>query len=354
MSEVEGQKMEFSTASVQALARIAGFDDARLLALPYEREVIDRERFMAWLETGAAGSMEYLRRTNEAGELLRGKLAAGFPWARSVVVLWTNYNRRAARSTDPAPDGSGWIARYAWSSRVDERGRRVPSDYHKILRKRVNRLEALLHERFGEFEARGFVDTGPVLERSLAAASGLGWIGKNACLIHPRLGSYGFLTVLLSSLEFQAIQTQPEPHPDRCGSCRQCIEICPTEALGVAPDGSRTMAAERCISYLTIEHKGEISQDLRATVGRQIFGCDLCQDACPWNRKAPAREDEELAARGELVNPSLAELWAMTEAEWELWANGSPLRRAGWEGWRRNLALAIENVRRGISKQDGH
>ena len=197
-------------------------------------------------------------------------------------------------------------------------------------------------EQLGEFEARGFVDTGPVVERALATAAGLGWTGKNTCLIHPKLGSFGFLAVLLTSLLVQRRQRALAAlAPDRCGTCRRCIEACPTGAL-IAP---YQMDATRCISYLTIEHKGPIAAELMEGMGRQVFGCDICQDVCPWNRKrrTPVSADPELEPRAELVNPALEWLAAMDEAEFERRFNGSPVRRAGFLGLRRNVAIAMGN-----------
>ena len=220
---------------------------------------------------------------------------------------------------------------------MDASGTRRPSDYHKVLLKRMKAVEARLHAELGDFEARAFVDTGPVMERALAAAAGLGWTGKNTCLIHPKLGSFGFLAVLLTSLE--AEKEEAPLAADRCGSCRRCLEACPTGAL-LAP---HQMDASRCIAYLTIEHNGAIAPVLMARMGRQVFGCDICQDVCPWNRKAPASTDPELAARPELVNPELDWLAAMDEEAFEKEFNGSPVRRAGFSGFRRNLAIAMGN-----------
>jgi epoxyqueuosine reductase len=283
--------------------------------------------------------MHYLARTDEDGRLARARVRNAFPWARSAVVCFANYNSAQPRSTAPVPDDAGWIARYAWSSRVDADGVRRPSDYHKVLRKRLRTLEARLHETFGEFEARAYVDTGPVVERALATAAGLGWTGKNTCLIHPKLGSYGFLAVLLTSLDVDEEKTLTIP--DRCGSCRRCLDACPTGAL-IAP---YRMDATRCISYLTIEHRGPISVNLMEGMGRQVFGCDICQDVCPWNspRRTPVTADPELEARAELVNPALEWLAAMDEAEFERQFNGSPVRRAGFLGLRRNVAIAMGN-----------
>jgi epoxyqueuosine reductase len=254
------------------------------------------------------------------------------------VVCFAIYNSPQPRSTEPAAEGLGWIARYAWSSKVDEEGNRRPTDYHKVLLKRMKKLELRLREQLGDFTARSFVDTGPVVERALATAAGLGWTGKNTCLIHPKLGSYGFLAVLLTSLEV-AEEKASLAQPDRCGSCRRCLEACPTGAL-IAP---YQMDAAKCISYLTIEHRGVIAPELMEGMGRQVFGCDICQDVCPWNRKAPISPDPELEARPELVNPALEWLAAMEEAEFERLFNGSPVRRAGFEGLRRNMAIAMGN-----------
>jgi epoxyqueuosine reductase len=183
------------------------------------------------------------------------------------------------------------------------------------------------------------------MERALATAAGLGWTGKNTCLIHPKLGSYGFLAVLLTSLEIQVEEAHAAPLtvPDRCGSCTRCLEACPTEAL-IAP---YQMDATKCISYLTIEHRGPIDAGLMEGMGRQVFGCDICQDVCPWNRKAPVSADPELEAREELVNPALEWLAGMDMAEFERVFNGSPVRRAGFLGLRRNVAIAMGNSGRG-------
>ena len=189
---------------------------------------------------------------------------------------------------------------------------------------------------FGDFESRAYVDTGPVVERNAARAAGLGWTGKNTCLIHPKLGSWNFLAVIVTSLQ---VAETPLSIPDRCGSCRRCLDACPTQAL-IEP---YRMDATRCISYLTIEHRGDIPEELRDGVGRQIFGCDICQDVCPWNRKAPIGFNQELTPRAELVNPSLEWLGELELADFERLFNGSPVRRAGFAGLRRNIAIAMGN-----------
>jgi epoxyqueuosine reductase len=324
--------------AVRALALHAGFSEAGLVALPHTNNERDAERFTEWIRAGRGGNMHYLSRTNEEQELVRARVATPFPWARSAIVCLASYHTAQPKSTDPAPPDAAWIARYAWSSRIDAEGKRRPSDYHKVLLKRLKALESRLKDDFGAFESRAYVDTGPVVERSLATAAGLGWTAKNTCLIHPRLGSYVFLAVLLTSFEAGPAQA-PLMIPDRCGSCRRCLDACPTNAL----DTPYQMDARRCISYLTIEHRGAIAPDLMAGMGRQVFGCDICQDVCPWNRKAPIAVDPELEARRELVNPALAELAALDEKSFEQKFNGSPVRRAGFVGLRRNIAIAMGN-----------
>jgi epoxyqueuosine reductase len=370
----------------RGLALEAGFPEAGLVALPYADEARDASRFERWIGAGRAGTMRYLERAAEDGRLVRARVGLPYPWARSALVCFALYNAAQPLSTDSAPEGTGWIARYAWSSRrlpgrSGAEGERRPSDYHKVLLKRLKALDARLRSEFRAFESRAYVDTGPVVERSLAVAAGLGWSGKNTCLIHPQLGSFGFLAVLLTSLEVSESASQQAgnradrdaaegsvsghgfsrtgegtrnsralapveislPLPDRCGSCTRCIEACPTHALDVPYQ----MDATRCIAYLTIEHKGAIDEDLAAGMGRQVFGCDICQDVCPWNRKALRRalvsSDPELEPRAELVNPTLAWLASLDETAFEEKFNGSPVRRAGFLGLRRNLAIAMGN-----------
>ncbi len=338
-SGAPGPNPSLYAAQVRTLALEAGFTEAGLVALPQEAEARDAQRYKEWIDAGNAGEMRYLERKDENGQLLRARLATPFPWARSAIVCFANYQSGQPLSTQSAAPGSGWFARYAITSRKDPEGRRRPSDYHKVLKKRLETLEQNLHAQLGDFEARTYVDTGPVVERSLATAAGLGWTGKNTCLIHPKLGSFGFLAVLLTSLPIQSENARTAPVPDRCGSCRRCIEACPTNAL-IEP---YRMDATRCISYLTIEHKGTIAEDLMRGMGRQVFGCDICQDVCPWNRKAPISADTDLEPRPGLVNPALEFLASMDEPEFERLFNGSPIRRAGFPGMRRNVAIAMGN-----------
>jgi epoxyqueuosine reductase len=325
---------------VRDLARDAGFAEAGIVALPHADTTRDASRFEEWIHSGRAGSMHYLARRNDKEELVRAKPSTPFPWARSAIVCLANYNCAQPRSVNSAPSNRGWIARYAWSSRIDAAGVRRPSDYHKVLLKRLRGLDSKLRQQFGEFESRTYVDTGPIVERSLAVAAGLGWIGRNTCLIHPKLGSFVFLAVLLTSLEVGSEQ-RPLNVPDRCGSCTRCLDACPTNAF-IAP---YRMDATRCISYLTIEHRGPLNELLMNGMGRQVFGCDICQDVCPWNRKAPIHQDPELQSREELVNPALEWLAGLDESQFEQMFNGSPVRRTGFLGLRRNIAVAMGNSR---------
>ena len=340
-----------TTDAVRALAIDCGFTEAGVVALPYAAEERDASRFADWVKAGRAGTMRYLERRDENGQLVRERVRIPFPWARSALLCFASYQSDAPPSIDaekawsgetPNPQG-GWIARYAWSSRVDTNGVRRPSDYHKVLLKRLRAIETRLREQLSEFESRAYVDTGPVVERSLAVAAGLGWTGKNTCLIHPTLGSYGFLAVLLTSLEVSSKDQKAELVSNHCGSCTRCIEACPTNAL----DTPYRMDATRCIAYLTIEHKGPIPEGLMDGMGRQVFGCDICQDVCPWNGKAqrsgPIVIDPELEPRAELINPALEWLASLDEQAFEREFNGSPVRRAGFLGLRRNVAIAMGN-----------
>ena len=341
--------MQLTPSQVRELAQQAGFTLGGVAAVPElasaeSRE--ERERFSAWIEAGRAGEMDYLKRTNEQGEFLRSSIRTAFPWARSVIVCIADYSSAHPRSIDPAPEDAAWIARYAWSGNA---GR--PTDYHKVLLKRLKAIELALHEHCGEFASRSYVDTGPLVERVYARYAGLGWTGKNTCLINQQFGSWLFLGVILTSLEVAADESAiPAPvfAPDRCGSCTRCIDACPTQALT-----PYRMDASLCIAYLTIEKRGIIppgqgGKDLREGIGRNVFGCDICQDVCPWNKKAAKRDaliaiDPELAPREALVNPALDWLASFTENDFGSWFFGSPIKRARYDGFRRNLAVAMGN-----------
>ena len=327
---------------MRQLARAAGFVEAGIVNLPHHGAERDAIRFKEFVDRGYGGGMEYLARSDEQGRLLRSDLRIPFPWARSAVVCLASYHADQSLSTTAAAADAGWIARYAWTGTRTSDGTMRPADYHKILLNRLKVLEAEMHSVWGDFGCQAFVDTGPVAERSIARAAGVGWTGKNTCLIHPKLGSWNFLAVLVTSLAVP-LEAAPLTVPDRCGSCRRCLDACPTDAL-IEP---YRMDATRCISYLTIEHRGEISEDLMGGMGRQVFGCDICQDVCPWNRKAPIQpasgSDGNFVVREELVNPALEWLADLDRAGFERLCNGSPVRRTGFEGLKRNVAIAMGN-----------
>src|SRR5437868_5310273 len=304
----------------------------------------DAERFTAWVAAGRAGEMEYLTRRDEHGVLLRSAVQVAMPWARSVIVCALNYNAAGPLSIENAPPGTGWIARYAWSGQAADVSTNpatdelIPTDYHDQLLGRLRQVEAAVRERF-PCETRCYVDTGPLVERAMAANAGVGWIGKNTCVINQELGSWLLLGVVVTSIPVAAAAAGFQIAADRCGSCTRCIDACPTDAL-VAP---YQMDASRCIAYLTIEKKGVIPEELREPMGRQVFGCDICQDVCPWNRRAPVAVKEGMLARTQMVNPALDWLAGMDAAEFKRWFKGSPVERTRRKRLLRNVAVAMGN-----------
>jgi epoxyqueuosine reductase len=317
---------------IVALARDAGFSTAGIAPVPLPGETAE-PYFEGWIERGYAGEMEYLKRRDQEHRLLRSSLRVAVPWAQSVIVCATNYNADAPKSTDPASPESAWIARYALTGYQTR-----PTDYHDVLLARLKNLEQRLQQAFGPFESRCYVDTGPLVERAYARYAGIGWTGKNTCIINQKLGSWLFLGVILTGLELPPATLFALPE-DRCGSCTRCIDACPTGAL-VAP---YQMDASLCIAYLTIEKRGPIPEPLRPQMGRQVFGCDICQDVCPWNRRAPVSADPELAARRELVNPALAWLAELDAESFRTLFRQSPVQRAKLNGLLRNVAIAMGN-----------
>jgi epoxyqueuosine reductase len=327
---------------IEQRARGAGFDLVGVAAVPgvssAEAQALDR-RYAAWVAAGRAGEMEYLKREDDAGRLVRGDVLRAMPWARSVIVCAVNYDPRdteTPRSIDAADPQRGWIARYAWSGREGK-----GSDYHDVLLPQLRVVEAELKERFGAgCETRCYVDTGPLVEREYAARAGVGWIGKNTCVLNQEQGSWLLLGVIVTSLEVGE-GAWSVAAADRCGSCTRCIDACPTEAL----TEPRQMDASLCIAYLTIEKKGSIAEELRPLMGRQVFGCDICQDVCPWNAKPRERKDAAtmLPARRELINPQLEWLASMDGTAFNRWFRGSPLERTRRKRVLRNVAIAMGN-----------
>jgi len=307
---------------VQRAATEAGFD---LCGVAPAADTRDLEHFPAWIAAGRAGEMKYLEARDERGDLKRASLSRVAPWAKSVIVCAINYNTDHPYSTDVQNPDRGWISRYGWSR----------EDYHDAVLRRLKLVEAALNQVDSGLETRSYVDTGPIVERVFAKYAGIGWTGKNTCLINQTKGSWLFLGVILCSLELEP----DSPAPDRCGTCTRCIQACPTDAL-LKP---YELDSNRCIAYLTIEKRGSIPEELRAGIGQQVFGCDICQDVCPWNRKAPHSAVPEFAARPGLVNPALAWLAEMSAEEFRATFHGSPVRRAKHAGLRRNALIAMGN-----------
>ncbi|HZP63896.1 MAG TPA: tRNA epoxyqueuosine(34) reductase QueG [Terriglobales bacterium] len=311
------------TSSVKEAAREAGFELAGIAPVSDFPEL---DKFPKWIAAGHAGEMKYMEARDEGGNLKRSNLRTFAPWARSVIVCAINYNTGHPYSTDLHDSNDGWISRYAWSR----------EDYHDSVMRRLRKVEAVLTAKLGaSIETRCYVDTGPLIERIYAKYAGIGWIGKNTCVINQKSGSWLFLGVILTSLEL----TPDLPAPDRCGTCTHCIDACPTDAL-IAP---YQLDSNRCISYLTIEKRGAIPEKMREGMGRHVFGCDICQDVCPWNRKAPITNADEFQAREGLVNPALEWLAEMGDEEFRQKFRGSPIRRTKRTGLRRNAIVALGN-----------
>lgn len=375
------------TALVKQAAHNAGFE---LSGIAPVRGLPELNYFPGWIDAGYAGEMKYMEARDDAGHLKRTSLRSTAPWARSVIVCAINYNTAHPYSTQVSDPERGWISRYAWSK----------EDYHEAVMRRLRAVEKCLRDRIGEpgrsetvsqpnchhkpgldaqqqprsgesmqptahgvgskektgepqrgerrvapqspdaltplpLQTLCYVDTGPLVERVYAKYAGVGWIGKNTCILNQKLGSWLFLGVILTSLELE-----PDlPAPDRCGTCTRCIDACPTDAL-IAP---YQLDSNKCISYLTIEKRGAIPEEMRAGIGRHVFGCDICQDVCPWNRKAPHTNATEFQSREGLVNPALEWLAEISAEEFREKFRGSPIRRTKRAGLRRNAAIAMGN-----------
>lgn len=323
--------MERLLPDLRAEARRLGFTDVGVVRPgPSEHGVHYRE----WIQDGFHGSMGYLARPDSMDR--REDLSLTMESVQSAVVVSQNYFQPDSPGV-PQDQERGVIARYA-------RG----EDYHDLMKGRLKELLVWIRKRAQSAglaeDVRGFpyVDTGPILERELAVRGGLGWFGKNTLLIHPERGSYSFVGLLLLDLPLPA---DPPFQADRCGSCQSCLSACPTGALlGRDERGAPVMDARKCISYLTIELKGPIPRDLRPAMGNRIFGCDICQEVCPWNVKF-ARPGQEMAYRGgpDTDGPSLVDLMGLSEEAFSARFSGSPIKRAKRWGFLRNVAVALGN-----------
>jgi epoxyqueuosine reductase len=315
-----------------AQAKSLGFDLCGVLPASELTAPAHRDE---WLARGYAGQMQYLHDPRRADPL------QSLPEARSIIVCAVNYNTAHPYSTEAAAaSGSkAWLSRYAWGD-----------DYHTTIAEKLDALLAAMREQFSSetFSARAYVDTGPVSERVAARQAGLGWLAKNTCLINEDIGSWLFLGVILLSLEFAPSLPRENgaaapPPPDLCGNCTLCIDACPTGAL-VEP---YVLDASRCISYLTIELRDSIPEKFRAAIGRNVFGCDICQDVCPWNRKAPATQNPAFVPRENLLAPEIDWLLRLSEDDFRRIFKNSAVRRTKYRGLIRNACIAAGNSARG-------
>jgi epoxyqueuosine reductase len=316
-----------ATDWVVAEAKALGFD---LCGITRAAGWDELSRQREWLERGYAGEMGYLH------DPRRADLSSALPEVKSIIVCAVNYNSDSAYSTEAATSTAAggqaraWISRYAWGH-----------DYHRAIGRRLDALAASLRIRFGDAIAtRTYVDTGPIPERIAARHAGLGWLGKNTCLINEQIGSWLFLGVVLTSIDFSPSELNLTPPADLCGHCTLCLDACPTGAL-VEP---YVLDARRCISYLTIELRGSIPDEFRGAMRSNVFGCDICQDVCPWNRRAPSTTAPEFAPRENLNAPELVWLLSLQPEDFQEVFRGSPVRRAKWRGLIRNACVAAGNV----------
>ncbi|HLW77341.1 MAG TPA: tRNA epoxyqueuosine(34) reductase QueG [Bryobacteraceae bacterium] len=304
--------MQVTAEAVKRIARECGFELAGVAAAdPPE----DFARYDAWVAEGRAGEMRYLTdRRAEVRRDVRNLLAN----ARCVICVGKLYNQASA----PAKPGEAVISRYAWGA-----------DYHELVRAGLEKLVERLKE-IAEFDCKICVDTAPILERSFARLAGLGWIGKNTCLINEPLGSWFFLGEIVISLEIEA----GAPPEDRCGTCSRCIDACPTDAIVPQGDGW-AIDSRNCIAYWTIELRGSIPEERRAAMGAHVFGCDICQDVCPWNARAPVSNAFEAMHAA----PSLEQCARLTEGEYRTMFHSSAIARAKYPMFLRNVAIAMGN-----------
>jgi epoxyqueuosine reductase len=312
--------VSLTSAAVKAQARTLGFDACGIAPAADFQEL---KFFQQWLDRGYAGQMSYLRRSAER----RADVRRVLPSARSVIVTGTVYNTDRPYSIEASEPDRATIARYAWGD-----------DYHDVIGERLEQLIAWMRQASeAAFDARAYVDTGPVQERVYAQRGGIGWIGKNSCVINPELGSWLLLGEIISSLPLEA----DAPSFDQCGACTLCLEACPTQAL-VAPG---VLDSTRCISYLTIELRGDIPEAFRTAIGSHVFGCDICQEVCPWNQLAATSDDPVWQPRPAWDGVALDTLAQAADETLAVAVRGSAMRRAQIRGLRRNVEIARRNAR---------
>ena len=308
-----------TSEQIKTRAREIGFDVCGVAAASDHPEL---SFFREWLDRGYAGDMAYLQRSADR----RADVRRVLPSARTVIVTGTIYNAERPYSIECADPDRAHIARYAWGD-----------DYHDVIGRRLEQLLAWMREQSSEpFEARAYVDTGPVQERVYAQHAGIGWIGKNTCVINPEVGSWIFLAEIICDLPLEC----DSPSFDQCGTCTLCLEACPTQAI-VAPG---VLDSTRCISYLTIELKGDIPVALAPAIGNHVYGCDVCQEVCPWNAVAPSSTDPAWQPRAVWDGTTVDALSSMTDEELSAALEGSAMRRTKIAGLRRNVEAARNNL----------
>jgi len=311
--------MERLTDDIRQWGKALGFDEVGIAELNLKD---DEAHLLRWLKAGRHGTMRWMGRHG----VKRARPDRLVPGTLRSISVRMDYRPPDLQADEAilADTRRAFIARYA-----------LGRDYHKLMRQRLQRLANQIEQAVGPFGYRAFVDSGPVLEKALGRNAGLGWIGKNTLLLNRHAGSYFFLGELLTDLPLPA----DTPVDDLCGSCRACIDVCPTQAI----TGPQQLDARRCVSYLTIEHEGSIPEDLREGIGNRVFGCDDCQAVCPWNRYAQPTDEADFHPRHGLENASLIALFNWDEARFLQRTEGSAIRRLGHERWLRNLAVALGN-----------
>jgi len=306
------------TKSIKDKALGLGFD---LVGVSPVDSFPENQYYKEWLKKGFSGEMKYLDRDPQRREHLRHVL----PDAKSVISCALNYNTDHPYSVDEKDKSKGWISRYAWGD-----------DYHKIIEDKLRILMSHIKEEASEeASSKLYVDTGPVLERVYGKYAGVGWVGKNTCLINQEIGSWIFVGEIITSLELD----YDNPVPDRCGSCTRCIDACPTDAI-LEP---YVLDSRLCISYLTIELKDKIPAELREGMNNNIYGCDICQDVCPWNRRAQITDEPEFQPRDDLYNPDLSSLSGLSVEGFREVFRASPIKRTKRRGLLRNVMIAMGN-----------
>lgn len=308
------------TASIREWAAQLGFQQVGITDIDLTEDAL---RLDAYLAAGYHGEMEYMA----SHGTMRSRPDELVPGTLRVISVRMDYLPEDTQMAQIlAQPEQAYVSRYA-----------LGRDYHKLIRKRLQQLAEKISQEIGPFGHRAFVDSAPVLEKPLARKAGLGWVGKNTLILNRKAGSWFFLGELLVDLPLPIDQPDDRDH---CGKCTACLQVCPTQAFV----GDRVLDARRCISYLTIELKGAIPEDLRPLIGNRVFGCDDCQLVCPWNRFAKPTQEDDFQPRHRLDNSSLVELFMWTEDEFLARTLGSPIRRTGYERWLRNLAVGLGNA----------